>query len=60
MMVLGGEAVSYERGTPVQGDTVGSSGVAVSYERGTPVPRPEAKGAEVLHVRAPTTTVRCL
>ena len=32
MVALGGWAVSYERGTPVQ--NIG--GVAVSYERGTP------------------------
>ena len=31
MVVLGGGAVSYERGAPV-----GSEGVALSYERGTP------------------------
>ena len=38
METLGGEAVSYERGTPVaQGPMETLGGGAVSYERGTPV-----------------------
>ena len=38
MVVLGGGAVSYERGTPVtQEGQLHVGGGAVSYERGTPV-----------------------